>query len=888
MESGKELRVLMLEGEPAEAALTERALRKAGLVFSLKRVDKREAFVRALDEFAPMIVLVDYKLPDFDGLSAVRIVRQKHPDLPVILVTEALGDEAAVEFLRAGASDCVFKDRLTGLAPAVRRAVAAADAIAARARAEGELRQIQAVLAAAEQLAGSGSWEWDFALDRHLWSEGLYKVLGLTAEATSPTFERFLACVHPDDRDRLKVDAAAMLSGVGPKNLELRIVRPDGTERIIETRNEVFRDERGKPLRALGVIQDVTARRQAQETIREDEDQLRVLLDQSIAGIYVILDDATMGYLNRAFAQLVGYTPEEVEGRPVADFIAETDRLAVASAVQAVFAGELPSVQLALAIKRKDGSLVDALAHGAMATYRGRPAILGVIMDISERKHTQESRARLAAIVESSSDPMVSVSTSGVVLTWNSGAERQHEYSAAEMIGRNVAALAPPDRKEEVEALCKKVVSAGEVVVDYETVGVRKDGTPFDVSLTLSPIKDDMGSVVGISAAVRDISRRKQAERKLEKVTRALTALGRADALIVHARDAASLQQEICQVIRDAGDYEMVWIGRAERDENKSVRVVAQAGSHPDRIAGLGITWGDGESGRGPTGTAIRTGLPQFVQDFEHSSWPESRRRTALSAGFKGAAALPLRDESGIFGALSIVANEPSHFDQEEAKLLTELADDLSYGIMALQSRAGRVAALERLERSMEDMIGRIAATVEMRDSYTAGHEARVAEIAVAIAQGMGLPADKVHGIRLASMVHDLGKIRIPAEFLSKPGKLLPTEFEVVKGHAQAGYEILEPVEFPWPIAEVALQHHERLDGSGYPQGLKGEAIILEARIIAVADVVEAMMSHRPFRAALGLEAALAEIEKGKGTLYDPAAVDACVKAFRGNRINLD
>jgi PAS domain S-box-containing protein len=169
----------------------------------------------------------------------------------------------------------------------------------------------------------------------------------------------------------------------------------------------------------------------------------------------------------------------------------------------------------------------------------------------------------------------------------------------------------------------------------------------------------------------------------------------------------------------------------------------------------------------------------------------------------------------------------------------------------------------------------------EMRDPYTAGHQRRVAEIAVALGTELGFDAHRQEGLRVAGYLHDIGKITIPAEILSKPGKLSAIEFQLIQGHAQASYDVLKTVDFPWPVAEVGLQHHERMNGSGYPQGLKGEAILIEARIIAVADVVEAMASHRPYRPGWGIDKALAEVERGRGTAYDPVVADACVRLFR-------
>ncbi|MBL7205116.1 MAG: response regulator [Desulfobacteraceae bacterium] len=182
---------------------------------------------------------------------------------------------------------------------------------------------------------------------------------------------------------------------------------------------------------------------------------------------------------------------------------------------------------------------------------------------------------------------------------------------------------------------------------------------------------------------------------------------------------------------------------------------------------------------------------------------------------------------------------------------------------------------LESLRKAMGSTIRVISSTVEMRDPYTAGHQQRVTTIACAIATEMGLPEDRIDGLRMAGVIHDLGKIAVPAEILSKPGEITEAEFSIIKSHPQVGNDILKDIEFPWPIAEIVYQHHERMDGSGYPQGLSGEDILLEARILCVADVVEAMASHRPYRPALGIEKALDEISENKGVFYDPEVVGA-------------
>ena len=195
---------------------------------------------------------------------------------------------------------------------------------------------------------------------------------------------------------------------------------------------------------------------------------------------------------------------------------------------------------------------------------------------------------------------------------------------------------------------------------------------------------------------------------------------------------------------------------------------------------------------------------------------------------------------------------------------------------------------LDKLEKTLNGSIQAMATIVEMRDPFTIGHQQRVASLSGAIAQQMGLAEEQAFGVIIASKIHDIGKVYVPMEILSKPGGLSDTERQIIKSHSAGGYDILKPIDFPWPVAQAIYQHHERLDGSGYPLGLRGADIILEARIIMVADVVEAMSSHRPYRPALSVESALTEITGNSGILYDAEVVDACVRLFREKAFSFD
>jgi PAS domain S-box-containing protein/putative nucleotidyltransferase with HDIG domain len=242
---------------------------------------------------------------------------------------------------------------------------------------------------------------------------------------------------------------------------------------------------------------------------------------------------------------------------------------------------------------------------------------------------------------------------------------------------------------------------------------------------------------------------------------------------------------------------------------------------------------------------------------------------------------LPLKTKAGVKIQVEFVSNS---YDVEGTKVIQCNIRDIS------ERKAAEGVTLryyEQLRVALRNTVEVATVISEMRDPYTAGHERRVAKIASAIGAELGFDEIRQEGLRVAGYLHDIGKVSIPSEILSKPGKIGAIEYQLIQGHAQASYDVLHAMEWPWPVAEVALQHHERLDGSGYPHGLKGDAILLEARIMAVADVVEAMSSHRPYRAALGIDKALAEIELGSGTKYDTQVAAACLKLFRQKEFQL-
>ncbi|BCK87869.1 hypothetical protein MIZ01_1666 [Sideroxyarcus emersonii] len=416
-------------------------------------------------------------------------------------------------------------------------------------------------------------------------------------------------------------------------------------------------------------------------------------------------------------------------------------------------------------------------------------------------------------------------------------------------------------------------------VRDVEFDLVRKDGSTFPVLLSATAARDAEGNFIMSRATVYDMSERNKAEKLQQRLNRSLKLLSKCNMALVHATAEAELLAAICQLTIDGG-YRMAWVGYAQQGQDKVVRPVAEAGVDAGYLAQVRITWDDSEHGHGPTGAAIREGRTQINQNFLTNPRMAPWRTAAAQHGYQSSIALPL-DLGDERGALTIYAEEPDAFTGEEVVLLEELAADLAFGIVSLRTRQDRDRIERSLRSSLEDMVMVIAVTLEKRDPYTAGHQRRVAQLSVAIAREMGLPEERVHFLGLAASIHDLGKIQVPVEILSKPGRISQLEMDVIKRHAQAGYDILKDIAFPFPLAQWIRQHHERLDGSGYPMGLKGEDILPESRILSVADVVEAIFSNRPYRPGRGIDAAMQEIARGRGVLYEPAVVDACIRLFR-------
>jgi PAS domain S-box-containing protein/putative nucleotidyltransferase with HDIG domain len=418
-------------------------------------------------------------------------------------------------------------------------------------------------------------------------------------------------------------------------------------------------------------------------------------------------------------------------------------------------------------------------------------------------------------------------------------------YSAEEMLGRHVWEFVDEKdiaRKAVLDKLAGTLSQGRNIERNY----CRKDGTRIPVLIQDLLLRDKDGKITGIRTTLQDITEQKQAE---EWLLRERSMVDR----IMKTSPAG-----ITVVDREG---KIVFANkRAEEIFCLSKDEITQRGYSTSEWH---ITDFDGNAfpeEQLPFTQVMNTGNP--VYGVRHAIELSGRQRVFLS--INGA---PIFDEHGHICDVVFTIDDITKYRQAEEKIQQNI---------------------KQLEKSMGDTIKAMSMVVETRDPYTAGHQDKVARLAAAIAKKMNLPEEAIRGIQMAGVIHDIGKMYIPADILSKPSKLSSIEMQLINTHSQAGYDIMKDVEFPWPVARIILEHHERMDGSGYPYGRSNNDILLEARIIAVADVVDAMASHRPYRPALGLENALKEIEENKGLLYDTDAVDACLMLFREEGFQLE
>ncbi len=631
-------------------------------------------------------------------------------------------------------------------------------------------------------------------------------------------------------------------------------------------------------------IRDITEQVRSKQLLQESEGKFRSITTTAQDAILIMNDEGNITYWNEAAENMFGYTKEETIGKLLYPLLAperfheahDSGFMHFKNTGDGPFIGKT----IELTALKKDGTEFPIELSLSSNMKEGKWEAIGMVRDITKRKEDEAGLQMFRALLDHSYDAIEVLDA--VTLQYidiNETACLAHGYTRDEFLSMNVRDIDPEITELQFKHLDEVLENKGSMI--FESTHRRKDASLFPVEVSVSLVQSDKKYRV---AVVRDITERKLSDDLIRRSNRALKTLSAVNMALVQAQREEELLKSVTDAIVKEGGYSLAVVEYADDNPQMSIVPMAWSGVEGEHYWIKELSWSETAENQMPVSKAIRTATMQVTRNIAEESEFELWRDAALARGYTASIALPLMDGEKVFGALNIYASEANAFakeeEEEEVRLLQELSNDLAYGIITLRARVAHEQHEVILRESLEQSIQTIAATVEARDPYTAGHQKNVSELAKAIAIEMDLSEDQVNGIHLAAIIHDLGKIHIPAEILSRPGKLSSIEFMLIRTHSQAGYDIIKDVKFPWPIADIILQHHEKLDGSGYPQGLRGDKILLEAKIITVADVVEAMSSHRPYRPSLGIEAALDEIKKNRGTFYEASVVDACLKLF--------
>ncbi len=589
------------------------------------------------------------------------------------------------------------------------------------------------------------------------------------------------------------------------------------------------------------IFRDLTESKRTEAALRDLSARQEAILAAIPEIIMEVDNDKVYTWANPAGVEFFG---EDVVGKEAA-FYFEGEQQTY-KIVEPVFAGAEDVIYLESWQRRRDGQK-RLLAWRCRTLKDATGNVIGALSsatDVTDIKTAEEelqkSEKRFRALIENSHDAITLLQADGTVLFDSPSISRVLGYGPAERIGRKVFEFVLPEDREGMALGFAAFAARPGTTALSELLFLHKDGTQRWIEGVRTNLLDEP-AVRAIVVNYRDITERKRAELALSaseaRLSNALQMARAGHWEYDVDRDLFTFNDNFFRIFRttaaQAGGYGM------------SSAEYARRFCHPDDL------WMVADETR----AAIASEDSSYSRQIEH--------RFLYADGEVGWLAVRF-------------------FITKDARGRTVKTYGVNQDITERKRTEDRLrVTLGSLRSALGGIIQVLSMTTEKRDPYTAGHQKRVADLAEAVGLRMGLPLERVEGLRLAGTIHDIGKVAVPAEILSKPSRLTETEYKLIQIHPQVGYDIVKDVDFSWPIAEMILQHHERLDGSGYPRGLKGGEILLEASILAVSDVIEAMASFRPYRAALGIGPALEEIERNSGIRYDPDVAAACLALFK-------
>jgi len=584
----------------------------------------------------------------------------------------------------------------------------------------------------------------------------------------------------------------------------------------------------------LGIARDITERKKAEKVLAESEERYRTVFENTGTAMLVIEEDLTVSMVNTQCEKLSGYSKEEIENKMKwTDFVVSEDLERMKKYhIARRQAGEKPPTEYEFRMADKKGAVKDIFMKIGMVPHSKKS--VASLTDITQRKQAEEELRLHAAIMDNVAEGICLTGLDDLLIKWtNEKFARMFGNEPGELIGKHVDII---DAPAEEKTSAKTRTSIEDVIRKTgewhgEVRNIKRDGTHLWCYANVSLFDHPKYGKVTVSVNT-DITEHKLAE------------------------DSVKNAKDELQTILD------------------SVPAIIFYKDTKDRFVRINKTMADSLK------VQVKDILGKTTEELFPKEQAEQMKKddqeVIISGKIKKSIIQPYTTPDGI----KFLSSDKIPYQDEKGKIIgvIGLAKDITE---QRKSEQELLQSYQKLKKTMNATIEIISKIVEAKDPYTAGHQLKVSQLATAIAKELNLSPDKVEGIRIASLIHDIGKIGLPTEILSKPTRLSDLEFSLIKEHPQIGYNTLKSIDFSYPVANIVLQHHERMDGSGYPSGLSGENILVEARILGVADTVEAMSSFRPYRPALGIDAALEEISKNRGILYDPKVVDSCLKLFK-------
>jgi len=818
------IRVLLVEDDPGDVRLVQEMLRGVGgSGFALDCVDHLEAGLKYLGQREVDVLLLDLGLPDARGFDTFLKAHSQAPRVPIIVLT-GLGDESlGVRAVREGAQDYLLKGQLDG--KLLERSICyAIERQRILAELEQRTRESQALLHSLEDIIQKNP-DGVVIVDR----AGVVRFVNIAAESL----------LHRKSGELIGQTFGFPI--VAGEKMELDIIRKGKEPATVEMHVEEVKWE--GEIVYLAALRDITERKQAEEALKQSEERYRVLVDSAPDAIVLVDAEGKVVSCNPATERLTGYRSEELEGKSFLELgtLGPEELPRASKLFKDIMSGqEVEGEDFETTFQHKDG--MERWVSIKVRVIRAEEEMVDILVvarDITERKVAEEtlrkSEEKYMRLYNGINEALVLYTLPEFRIShWNKRYEDLQKLILTKDIEdvtiSDVAAVVEADDWEMVTERVAKLL-AGESVPDANVLEIRMrdlEGKRRFFEIRPSFYKEN-GQIAGVQVAMADITERKRAEEVLRESE------GKYRTLVENVPQKIFLKDKNSVYLSCNSNYaEDLGIKHEEISGHTDYDF------YPKDLA---------EKYRADDQRIVESGNTERVEERYIQQGQDRVVETFRT---------PVRDESGrVVGVLGIFHD------------ITELK-----------------RAQERLEDSFIDVVETVSRAVETRDPYTAGHQRRVAELAHLVGERMGLDEDRLQGLYVGGLLHDIGEISIPASILSKMGELTEEEWALICTHPKQGYSILKDTRLPWPVADMTLHHHERLDGSGYPHGLKGDKLSLEVRILAVCDVVEAMSSYRPYRPARSKQEVVKEIQDGRGTKYDAEVVDAVLQIIAGGEFD--